>query len=240
MAREIRAIAAAGASAPLVEPELLVALAHEREPVVLVVDHERPGIPEVVDLGPEHARARGVEGGDQRGTPAAGPAGEDRRHALRHLAGGLVRERDGQDLPRVHAAGHQVRDPLRDDAGLAAARAGQDEQGPVHVEDRLPLDRIEPGEQRRDVGLVEQVARLVHQAPIATGPRRIEADASPERSPADARGSRGARVHRKRGADRTRAPATRPSRSSRGSAAGRRRSPGAPRRGTRGAGAAPP
>ena len=87
-----------GGQRSLVQPELAIALAHEREPVVLVVDHERTGIPEVVDLRSKDARARRVEGGDQRRPTACGTPGEDRRHPLRHLPGGLVRERDGEDL----------------------------------------------------------------------------------------------------------------------------------------------
>ena len=144
----------------LVQPELAIALAHEREPVGLVVDHERPGIPEVVDLCPKQARARRVEGGDQRRPTACGSPGEDRRHPLRHLPGGLVRERDGEDLSGIHAAGDQVGDAVCDDTGLPATRSGQDEQGPVNVENRFLLDRIEAGEQRCDVGCAGQAGGL--------------------------------------------------------------------------------
>ena len=240
MAREIRAIAAAGPSTRSSSPSSLIALPHEREPVVLVVDHEGPGIPEVVDLGPEHARARGVEGGDQRGAPAAGAGGQDRRHALRHLAGGLVREGDGQDLPRVHAAGHQVGDPLRDDAGLAATRPGQDEQ---RARPRGGPPPAGPGSARR----AAPRHRAGRGGPAARPSGAFRDGPTPERGGHVSRAVTGR--HRKAheepeytgsaGAERARAPATRPSRSSRGSAAGRRRSPGAPRRGTRGAGAVP-
>ncbi len=240
MAREIRATAAAGPRTPLVEAELLVALPHEREPVGLVVDHEGPGIPEVVDLGPEHARARGVEGGDQRGAPAAGAGGQDRGHALRHLAGGLVGEGDGQNLPRVHAAGHQVGDPLRDDASLAAARArpgrgagpprgGPPPAGPGSARRSAPRSRAGRGDPAaRPSGASSDSRRRERGRRVsrAVSGRHSQVHAEPEYTGTA-------------GAERARAPATRPSRSSRGSAAGRRRSPGAPRRDTRGAGAAP-
>ena len=36
------------------------------------------------------------------------------------------------------------------------------------MEDRLLLDRVQPGEQRRDVGLVVEVPRLDHQERFAT------------------------------------------------------------------------
>ena len=113
--------------------------------------------------------------------------------------------------------------------------------GPVHVEDRLLLDRVQPGEQRRDLGLVvEARARLVHQGRLRDRRRRERG-----RRVSRAVSGRHSKAHEEpeytgsAGAERARAPATRPSRSSRGSAAGRRRSPGAPRRDTRGAGAAP-
>jgi hypothetical protein len=55
-------------------------------------------------------------------------------NALFHLFGGFVGEGDGEDAARVDAPlGDEPRDTMREDASLAAARAGEDEQGTVAV-----------------------------------------------------------------------------------------------------------
>ena len=48
--------------------------------------------------------------------------------ALAHLAGGLVGEGDGEDAIGPHAAAQQLGDAEGDDARLARAGAGEDEQ----------------------------------------------------------------------------------------------------------------
>ncbi len=54
------------------------------------------------------------------------------RHALDHLVGGLVRERDEQDLARRDDAGlDRVRRAAADDARLARAGAGEDDERPA-------------------------------------------------------------------------------------------------------------
>ena len=76
-----------------------------------------------------------------------GPA-EELPDPFRHLAGRLVRERDRQDLPGGHAAfPDQVRDPMREGAGLARTGAGDDQDGALRLEDGLPLDVVEAFEQ---------------------------------------------------------------------------------------------
>ena len=66
---------------------------------------------------------------------------------LAHLAGGLVREGDREDLVRLHAAGvDQVRDAVGEHARLARAGAGDDEQRAFGREDGLPLGRVQVGE----------------------------------------------------------------------------------------------
>ena len=78
----------------------------------------------------------------------AGGAAEDALEPLAHLGRGLVGERDRKDLVRFHAVrADQVRDAVREDAGLARPRPGDDEERPVHVEHGLPLGRIEACEQ---------------------------------------------------------------------------------------------
>jgi len=64
-------------------------------------------------------------------------------NALLHFAGGLVGEGDGEDVSGRDALGNQVGDAKRDDAGLAGARPGQDQQRPLEGFDGLALLGIE-------------------------------------------------------------------------------------------------
>ena len=67
--------------------------------------------------------------------------------ALTHFFGGLVGERDRQHLIRSgKAATKKMRDPMRDDARLARAGAGENEQRPLGVAHRIALFWIERGE----------------------------------------------------------------------------------------------
>jgi hypothetical protein len=67
-----------------------------------------------------------------------------------HLARRLVRERDREDLPGRHVAlPHQERDAVREGPRLAAAGTGDDQDGPVVVQDGLALDVVQAVEQRR-------------------------------------------------------------------------------------------
>ncbi len=58
---------------------------------------------------------------------------------LAHLGGGLVGERDGEDLLRAHTLVDEVRDAVREHPGLARARAGDHEQRAVLVDDGVEL-----------------------------------------------------------------------------------------------------
>src|SRR5262249_13692954 len=88
--------------------------------------------------------ARRVEGEDPDRPRSAA---EEALEARAHLAGGLVREGDREDLVRLRAAsGDQVRHPMREHARLAGARAGDDEERPLGLEDGLPLRGIQVGE----------------------------------------------------------------------------------------------
>jgi hypothetical protein len=97
-------------------------------------------------LGAQDPHAGRVE----RGHPhEPGPGPDERGDPLLHLAGGLVREGDRDDLARVRAAGRQqVRDPMGEHTGLAGAGAGHDQQRPAGVGHRGPLRPVEPGQQR--------------------------------------------------------------------------------------------
>src|SRR5262249_4504186 len=58
--------------------------------------------------------------------PAIGYEGFD---ALPHFTGGFVGKRDGENMVWLDAVLQKIRDSPGDDARLAAARAGQNEQG---------------------------------------------------------------------------------------------------------------
>ena len=77
----------------------------------------------------------------------------ERSHALAHFAGGLVGESDGQNGRRRHVPrGNDVRDAVRDDAGLPAARAGQDQERTFGVAHRFALLRVQPFEEIHEWG----------------------------------------------------------------------------------------
>jgi hypothetical protein len=73
-----------------------------------------------------------------------GLGAEQRPDAIAHLAGGLVRERDGEHLvrPRMSVA-DQVRDPERDDPRLARSRARENQQRTIGMQNRFTLFGIE-------------------------------------------------------------------------------------------------
>ena len=115
----------------VVQAELLVDGSQDRDLIVVVVDGELRGeaganLRQRRAFAPEQADAEGVERGDGRGV--ARLAGNQGTDALAHFTGGLVGEGDGQDGPSGNLVGaDQVGDAVRDHAGLAAARAGQDQ-----------------------------------------------------------------------------------------------------------------
>ena len=131
-----------GRELPLVHVQRADHLAHHRPLVVRVVDQE-PGVDADGRAGPaEHPAADRVERPHPHG---AGDGRADQPlHASAHLAGGLVREGDGQDPLRGHApVANQRRDAKRQHPRLAGAGAGEDQERPVAVVDRLPLGGVE-------------------------------------------------------------------------------------------------
>ena len=77
-----------------------------------------------------------------------------RLDARPHLARRLVGKGDREQAVRPDlAGGDQIGDPGGQHAGLAGARAGEDEERPLHVLDRLPLLGIEPIQDLGQVGL---------------------------------------------------------------------------------------
>ena len=61
-----------------------------------------------------------------------------------HLVRCLVRERDRQDLERRHPVfADEVADPVREHAGLARSRTGDDQQRAAHVRHCLELRGVQ-------------------------------------------------------------------------------------------------
>ena len=112
--------------------------------VVVIVDGEVGAIPHKLRVLAQHAHAHGVEGA---GPHAARAVGQQGLQALAHLGGGLVGERDGQDLPRLHAlVCDHVRDAVREHARLAGARSREHQQRPTRALRGLALRRVQAGE----------------------------------------------------------------------------------------------
>ena len=124
--------------------ELLEARLDEPHLVGLVVDREVRAVAEPLGLAAQHPAARGVERHDP---DRARDRAERPLDARLHLAGGLVREGDREDLVRLHAAGgQQVRDAVGEDARLPRAGAGDHEQRPLGGQHGLPLGGVQVGE----------------------------------------------------------------------------------------------
>jgi len=109
--------------------------------VVVIVDGEVGRVADELGILAEHADAHGVEGADPH---AARTTRQEMTEALAHLGGSLVREGDGQDLPRAHAlVGTHARDAVREHARLAGTRAREHEERSRGTQDRLPLRGVE-------------------------------------------------------------------------------------------------
>ena len=78
--------------------------------------------------------AEAVERADPDGRIAGEPL-----DAPAHFVGGLVREGQGENVLAGDSLLQQPGDAMRDDARLAAARPGQDQQRPVEMCNRFPL-----------------------------------------------------------------------------------------------------
>ncbi len=101
-----------------------------------VVDREVRAVAEPLRLAAQDAAAGGVERHHPR---RAGRRPDEILDPLAHLGGRLVRERDREDLGRLHAdRGEQMRDAAGEHAGLARARAGDHEHRPFGRRARPP------------------------------------------------------------------------------------------------------
>ena len=134
-----------------VEPQVAERAFDRRDLVGVVVDREPAGHADVLAVNAQNTRAYRVEGA--QGYVVSRLVPHQAKHAIAHLPGGLVRERDGNDTPRTDALlPDEVSDAVRDDAGLAATRARQDKQGAVGVFDCITLAGIEALEDGRGGG----------------------------------------------------------------------------------------
>ena len=141
-----------------IEPEVADHVPREALRVGLVVDAEAARVSEPVGVGAQDPHAGGVERADPH---LPGDRPDQLRHALAHLLGGLVGERDREDLHRVHALVDEVRDAMREHPGLAGAGAGDDEQRSVPMDHGVELVRVEAVEvDRRAYAAAARV--LVH------------------------------------------------------------------------------
>ncbi len=124
--------------------ELLEDGLRQADLVGLVVDREVRAVAEPRRLAAEDPAARRVEREDPDG---ARDAAQHVLEPLAHLARGLVRERDREDLLRLDPVRvDQVRDAVGEDARLARARSRDHEQRPLRGEDGLALGRVQVGE----------------------------------------------------------------------------------------------
>ncbi len=131
-----------------VDAELVDRPLHQPPRVGLVVDRELARVAEPRRLGAQHPRAGRVE---RHHPHSARGAAEEQLDPLAHLLRGLVRERDREDLVRPRAAAvDQVREAVREDARLARAGAGEDEQRALAVRDGGLLRRVEALEEGGD------------------------------------------------------------------------------------------
>jgi hypothetical protein len=124
--------------------DLAQRLADDAELIGGVVDREAAVVAERAALAAQDVEAQGVEGA--HGQLGGGRAiAEQVADALAHLLGGLVGEGQGGDGLGADAEIEEVSDAIGDDAGLARASAGQDQERATAVEDRGPLRRVELG-----------------------------------------------------------------------------------------------
>ena len=141
---------------------------HEALAVGGVIDREGRLQPDVGGLATQDAHTGRVECRDPHGLAAGA---DQRGNPIAHLAGGLVGEGDREDLtgPDI-ARRQQVGDPVRQHAGLARARPGDDQQRRPLVDDRGPLLGVEPLEQRLRVATDHRAGMPTNACPAGGSP----------------------------------------------------------------------
>ena len=172
----------AGRKALGVDVQLLEAALDHPQRVGLVVDREGALVAEPLGVGAEDPRAGRVEGHHPH---QPRHAADQLLDPLAHLAGGLVGERDREDLGRLRLpGGQQVGDSVGEHARLAGAGAGEDQERPLAVRDRLALRRVQLREQALDLARARfgrpQLGLGGHKASIATDAARSEQVSRPQ------------------------------------------------------------
>ena len=126
---------------------------HQSQGILLVVDREAAGDAEARGFGTQDAHAGTVEGRDPH---RLGPRPDQLGYSLLHLAGGLVREGDGQDLARLRiTGGEQMSHATREHASLARTGARHDQQRGAAMLDGSTLGVVEiVNERRSHLGIV--------------------------------------------------------------------------------------
>ena len=129
----------------VVEAVLLDQLLDDRLLIARVVDDEVARQADVRRLAAQQPRAQRVK---RRDPHRAAVRAEQRLDARAHLLRRLVGERDREHaVARREAFGDEIRDAMRDDARLPRARARENQQRAVRVEDGRLLFGIEGGEE---------------------------------------------------------------------------------------------
>ena len=111
------------------------------DPIGLIVNGEVAFQADPIGVGAQQADAEAVEGAEPDAL-----AGHESLDALAHFLGRLVGEGDGQDLIRPDPLLDEVSDAPRDDARLAAAGPGQDEQRTIGVQHGFALGWCQIGQ----------------------------------------------------------------------------------------------
>jgi hypothetical protein len=133
-----------GVHGRLVDPQLAHGRLHGTQLVRGVADGELAG---VAQGGAVLAQDAGAERVERPHRDLARPLAGEVGHALLHLARRLVREGDGEDARGGDAEREEVGDASGDDARLAGARPGQDEERALGGRGRVPLRGVERGEE---------------------------------------------------------------------------------------------
>jgi hypothetical protein len=119
-----------------IQPQIADDVARQALGIGLVVDAEVARVPEHLGVRAQDAHARRVE----RAHPHRFHHWPHQRgHAVLHLVGGLVGERDREDRGGRHPVVHQVGDAVGEHPGLARTRAGHHQQRPAAVHHRIEL-----------------------------------------------------------------------------------------------------
>ena len=116
------------------------------------------------------------------------------RHAVEHLARGLVRESEEQDVARINPVLEQIRHAIRERPRLAAPRARDHQQGPRRCCDGrelllIQLRRVIDIDRRRMRGALERILPGHAAIPVAAVYSRRNFIVPPPRTPQSTRDS---------------------------------------------------